>query len=447
MVQPSVSDLVRSVAHKLPPIDDPEFGSHFDQYGQSRVVLIGDASHGTSEFYRARAAITQRLIEQHNFNIVAIEGDWPDARAIDRYVRYDPSTSSTSKIPVFKHFPQWMWRNTEVQGFVDWLRKHNAQLSLGQRTMFIGLDLYSMSTSIKAVIEYLDKVDPEIAAVARKRYGCLTPWAEDPAQYGRMAMSKGYGPCEAGVMAMLRDLMQKRADYAQAGNDGDGFLDAEMNARVVVDSEKYYRAMYYGDSQSWNLRDTHMFQTLARLMKLKPVSKAVIWAHNSHLGDARATAMGENRGEINLGQLCREHFTNPGEVIIIGTGTDGGPDCTVAAADEWDEPMKVMKVNPSREDSYERVMHNTGIPSFVLDLREGYQDAEVLKALAQPRLERFIGVIYRPDTERWSHYMKACLTKQFDAFVWFDKSTAVHAFETAQPKEAPSKGETYPFGL
>lgn len=303
-----------------------------------------------------------------------------------------------------------------------------------------------MGSSIKAVVEYLDKVDPEAAATARKRYGCLEPWVEDPSQYGRAALNRGHAPCEAGVMKMLRELLRKRLEYAQGDNNGEAFLDAEMNARVVQDSEKYYRAMYYGDNESWNLRDTHMFQTLSRLMKLKPNAKAVVWAHNSHLGDARATGMGENRGEINLGQLCRENFTTPGEVTLIGTGTDGGPDCTVAAADEWDEPMKVMKVNPSREDSYERIMHDTGIPSFLLNLRKGHQDEEVLRALEKPRLERFIGVIYRPDTERWSHYMRACLTKQFDAFVWFDKSKAVHAFETAQPKEAPSLGETYPFG-
>ncbi|OTA53317.1 putative erythromycin esterase [Hypoxylon sp. EC38] len=426
-------ELLKSAAQQLPPIDSQEFGAKFDVFGKSRLVLIGDGSHGTSEFYRARAAITKRLIEEHGFTHVAIEADWPDARSIDHYVRQHPRRSKDVPIRVFDHFPRWMWRNSEVQEFVDWLREHNADLPMNQRTSFNGLDLYSMGASIRAVIEYLDRVDPTLAKAARKRYGCLEPWLDDPHEYGRKSFLEGSAKCEPGVIKMLQELLAHRIELASHPEDGESFLDAEMNARVVRDSEKYYRSMFHGDKTSWNIRDTHMFDILSRLLKLKPGSKAIVWAHNSHLGDARGSSMGTERGEINLGQLCRENF--PGEVSIIGCGTHTG---TVAAADEWDEPMQIMNVVPSRPDSYERVMHDTGIPSFMVDLRG-------LKT--EPMLQRFIGVIYRPATERWSHYIKTILTKQYDVFVWFDRTNAVNAFETAQPKEALSRGETYPFGV
>ncbi|KAI1653656.1 putative erythromycin esterase [Daldinia decipiens] len=425
--------LLKSAAQELPPIESNEFGAKFDIFGNSRLVLIGDGSHGTSEFYRARAAITKRLIEKHGFTHVAIEGDWPDARSIDHYVRQYPRWPEDVPVHAFDHFPRWMWRNAEVQEFVDWLREHNAQLPMNRRTSFNGLDLYSMGSSIRAVVEYLDRVDPALANAARKRYGCLEPWTDDPQEYGRKSFQDGSAKCEPGVIKMLQELLKKRIQLASHPEDRESFVDAEMNARVVRDSEKYYRAMFHGDKTSWNIRDTHMFNTLSRLLKLKPGSKAVVWAHNSHLGDARGSSMGARRGELNLGQLCRENY--PGEVSIIGCGTHTG---TVAAADEWDEPMKVMNLVPSRQDSYERMMHDTGIPSFMVDLR---------RLKTGPMLQRFIGVIYRPGTERWSHYIKTILSEQYDAFVWFDKTSAVNVFEIAQPKEALSKGETYPFGV
>jgi erythromycin esterase-like protein len=404
--------------------------------------LLSLTSHGTSEFYRARAAITKRLIQQHGFNMVAIEGDWPDARIIDRYVRKQPSPHSLKPDPIFQHFPRWMWRNTELQSFVDWMEQHNAALAPDQRTGFYGLDLYSLGASIRAVIDYLDRNDPESAVTARARYACLEPWVDDPAKYGRVALNKGYAPCEAGAVAMLRDLLKKRLSLTE--NDGsEEFLNAEINARVVRDAERYYRAMYYGGAESWNLRDDHMFNTLAILLKSKPGAKAVVWAHNSHVGDARYTDM-TAKDELNIGQLCRQTFSKPGEVSIIGMSTHNG---VVAAAREWDTAEQHTPINPSRSDSYERVMHDTGIPSFTLDLRAQQENEELRQALMKPRLERFIGVIYRPDTEFWSHYMKAVLPKQFDALVWFDRTSAVTPFERVQPREALSVEETYPFGL
>jgi len=439
----AIPPMIANAAQSLPNIDSKDFASHFDTYGQSRVVLIGDASHGTSEFYRARAAITKRLITHYGFNIVAIEGDWPDAKALDRYVRHMPANHSpkdTRDLRVFDHFPRWMWRNKETSDFVDWLRKYNGSVPAGERTMFGGLDLYSMGKSMRAVIEYLDRVDPETARLARKRYSCLEPWAEDPAMYGRHAWMQRAAPCEQGVVRVLKDLLEKRLELSR--HDGEDFFDAEMNARLVKDAEGYYRSMFYGQDDSWNRRDTHFFQTLVQLLKHRSGAKAVVWAHNSHVGDARHTGKGEARDELNIGQLCKEQWG--ASCSIIGCGTHTG---TVAAADEWDDPMSVMDVVPSRKDSYERLMHDSGVPNFLLDLRDGRMDSELRQALLEPRLERFIGVIYRPATERYSHYVRAALPEQFDGYVWFDKSYAVQAFETAQPEEPPSAGETYPFGL
>lgn len=330
-----------------------------------------------------------------------------------------------------------MWRNTDVDAFVAWLREHNAGLAEEKRAGFYGLDLYNLNGSIQAVIQYLDRVDPAAAAVARERYGCLTPWKSDPAAYGRMALTEGYARCEEGLVTMLRDLFAKQRDYVAA--DGDDFLDVAQNSRLIASAETYYRVMYYGSAESWNLRDMHMFDTLELLLAAKGTdARAVVWAHNSHIGDARFTEMGQARKELNIGQLVREQYDE--RARLIGFGTHAG---TVAAATDWDGPMEVKRVNPSRPDSYERQCHDAGVGRFLLDLREGAHDA-LRERLMEPRLERFIGVIYRPETERWSHYSTAILPRQFDAFVWFDTTNAVIPLPMVQREGAE---ETYPFGL
>jgi erythromycin esterase-like protein len=302
---------------------------------------------------------------------------------------------------------------------------------------FYGLDLYNLGGSIRAVIDYLDDVDPEAALVARQRYGCLQPYAKNPQRYGRMALTEGYARCEVGVVQMLREMMARRAEYA--AEDGDEWLDAAANARLVKNAEAYYRAMYQGSAESWNLRDTHMYETLCQLLDAKgPGSKAVVWAHNSHIGNAAHTEMGEVRDELNIGQLVKEKFKD--QARLIGFGTHTG---TVAAADDWDEPMQVKQVRPSLAGSYERVCHETGIPRFLLDLRED-QNPEAVEGLLEPRLERFIGVIYRPETERWSHYAQAVLPRQFDGWVWFDETQAVTPLPGA---EEPGEDDMWPFGL
>ena len=432
---PSVTALIRDVAEPLPELDDPAFGAIFDRFAQARVVLLGEATHGTSEFYRARAQITRRLIERHGFNIVAAEADWPDAAQIDRYVRHKAVHIGSG--PAFRRFPQWMWRNAEVASFVDWLRAHNAGLHPHEQTGFFGLDIYNMNASIGAVIEYLDRFDPEAAAVARERYGCLTPWQRDPTTYGRAALTTGYAKCERPVLLALQGLLDKRLEYEV--QDRDGFLDAAQNARLVASAERYYRAMYYATADSWNLRDRHMFDTLNRLMDWRGANgRAVVWAHNSHIGNAEATDMGKVRDEINIGQLCREKFG--GNAALIGFGTDRG---TVAAADDWDGPMKVKTVRPAHPESYEYLCCESGIRRFMLDLRKGQRE-DLRSALMPARLERAIGVIYRPETELASHYFDAHLPEQFDGYVWFEETHAVKPLPTESQQGLP---ETYPFGL
>ena len=431
----SPAEAVRDAAEPLPDIDDPVFGAAFDRFADARVVLLGEASHGTSEFYRARAAISKRLIERHGFTIVAVEADWPDAAHVDRYVRHRPRREGEEV--AFQRFPTWMWRNVEVDAFVRWLRGHNEGRDPSRATGFYGLDLYNLGSSIRAVIDYLDDVDPDAAAVARERYGCLRPWSKNPAGYGRMAVTQGFAQCQQPVVQMLRELLQKRMEYV--AEDGDEFLDAAANARLVKNAEAYYRVMYHGAAESWNLRDTHMFETLCQLLDAKgPSAKAIVWAHNSHIGDASHTEMGQVREELNIGQLCRERFG--AEAVLVGFGTHSG---TVAAASDWDAPMEIKDVRPAISGSYESLCHDSGRDRFLLDLREGRNEA-ARAVLREPRLERFIGVIYRPETERWSHYAEASLPGQFDAWLWFDRTHAVAPL--AGPVRV-GEDETYPFGL
>ena len=429
--------LVRNLAdaaESFPSIEAADLNPLMERIGSARIVLLGEATHGTSEFYRMRERITRDLIVKKGFSFVAIEADWPDAARVDHYVRhfqYPPSEWTA-----FARFPTWMWRNTEVRDFVSWLRKHNGAVERNKRVAFHGLDLYSLYDSIRSVLNYLDEVDPESARVARERYGCLTPWQRDPATYGHAALTGSYPTCESHVVRALTDLLAKRRTYAE--HDGERFLDAEQNARLVANAERYYRIMYYGSRASWNLRDSHMFETLKNLLAYHGSdSKAVVWAHNSHVGNAGATEMAA-RGEYNLGQLCRREF---GEgAYLVGFGTHSG---TVAAASEWDGPMEIKTVRPALPNSYEQLCHATGLARFMLGLR-GRDDLCKPAGLGNERLQRAIGVIYRPETELASHYFRASLPQQFDEYIWFDDSRAVTPLETAEVKGLP---DTYPFGV
>ncbi|CAI7637303.1 unnamed protein product [Penicillium manginii] len=443
-----LQELFNQAIQPLPAIDDDSFASHFDTFA-------GDGSHGTSEFYSARAEITKRLVQKHGYTIIALEADWPDAEAIDRYVRMRPGPKAgiggiAKGHEPFNRFPSWMWRNREMQDLVEWVRDWNTRQPPENRAGFYGLDLYSMGASIRAVIDYLDGIDPAAAKVARKRYGCLEPWVEDPTSYG-LASLHGMKDCESEVMGILRNLLNRRMEYVEkelvgGGDSEEEFQSGKQNAYLVRDAEKYYKAMYWSSAMSWTMRDTHMFDTLHRLMQHRPPPKhkAIVWAHNSHVGDARYTSMGLRRNEVNIGQLCRERLGRE-NVCILGCGTHTG---TVAAAHDWDEDMEVMDVNPSMDESWEMIAHQTGVPSFVVDFRHTIMDRSLRAAMAaEDRVERFIGVIYRPDTERTSHYSHAFLHKQLDGYIWFDRTEAVKPLETIQPKTAFGKEETYPFGL
>jgi erythromycin esterase-like protein len=432
-------DLIASAAEPLGHIDEAGFGAMFDRFGDARVVCLGEASHGTSEFYRARAEISRRLIERHGFNIVAVEADWPDAATIDRYVRHRPWREGELK--AFERFPTWMWRNREFDGFIRWLHDHNANRAYERMCGFYGLDLYNLSGSMRAVIDFLERESPELARLAHRRYGCLEPWAEEPQLYGRNALIEGYARCEVGVVEMLKDLIQHQLDcYAP---DCDEWLDAAANAQLVKDAEAYYRVMYHGSAESWNLRDQHMFDALNMILDAKPNSKAIVWAHNSHIGNAAFTDMGMQRDELNIGQLCKDKWDDRARLVGLGTHTG-----TVAAADDWDEPMKIKHVRPSLPQSYERASHEAGLDRFLLDLREGEVGREIQQELMAPRLERFIGVIYRPETERWSHYSEAILPRQFDSWLWFDETHAVTPLPAEKrPGDHAQVNETFPFGV
>lgn len=422
--RPSLPALIRDAAESFSAIPTVNLKPLLDRIGKARLVLIGEASHGTSEFYRIRAEITKALIERKNFDFVAVEADWPDAYRIHDFVTHK-ERDEPYDWEAFSRFPTWMWRNQEVLDFMHWLRDFNLhQRPKERRAGFFGLDLYSLFTSIDRVLDYLGRVDPEAADVARTRYGCLTPWEGDPATYGRAALSGRYRSCEGEVVKMLQDMSRRRVQAAV--KDGEDLFDAQLNTKLVADAEEYYRIMYYGSNASWNHRDTHMFETLQLLLqRYGQGAKAVIWAHNSHLGNAAATQFGRE-GQWNIGQLCREKFGD--EVYAIGQGTDHG---TVVAASNWDAPLEIKRVRPGHPESYERLMHLTEMEAFFLPLTKS-TNGGLKSALAASRLERAIGVIYRPETERQSHYFEASLPAQFDEWIWFDETSALRALTTEQ---------------
>jgi erythromycin esterase-like protein len=435
MASEQLVNALRLHAEPLPAPDDQiHFGPFFDRFGDAQIVLLGEATHGTSEFYAARAAITRRLVERHGFTVLAVEADWPDAARIDGYVRHHAKRPRRGES--FVRFPTWMWRNIEVLTFADWLRSHNETVPDRAKVSFHGLDVYSLGESIHSVLSYLDKVDPDEAARARWRYGCLTPWQDEPAKYGRAVVYGERASCEDAVVTQLHKLLEKRLNYL--ADDGDAWFDAAQNARIVRAAERYYRAMYQSSAASWNLRDQHMFKTLEAVIAHRGAgTKAVVWAHNSHIGDASATAMGWN-GEFNVGQLCRVAYGD--DTVLIGFGTDTG---TVAAASDWGADMQVKTVRPARDDSYEHAFRLTGVARSLTDWR-GPQRRPLAERLREPLLERAIGVVYRPDTELLSHYFEAVLADQFDAYVWFERTRAVTPLGHEKPHGAP---ETYPFGL
>lgn len=425
---------------------DDDYDGLLAMVGDRRVVLIGEGSHGTREFYRERARITRRLIDECGFTIVAVEADWPDAHRVDRFVCADsPDRNSRDALSGFRRFPAWMWRNVEVLEFVDWLRRHNDQLPAGrERVHFCGLDLYSLRTSIEAVIAYLDANDPDEARRARERYACFDHVGADGQAYGFALAHQRVLPCEDEVVAQLLELRRRSEQYLS--RDGvvaeDRLFDAEQNAVLVRDAEEYYHQMYRADVSSWNLRDRHMAATVDALLRYhgrrSGTAKIVIWEHNSHIGDARATAMSA-RGELNVGQLVRQRY-GVAECLLVGLTTFDG---TVTAADDWGGPARRWRVRPALPGSHEELLHQIGVPAFWLSLTSG----RARDVLAARRRERAIGVIYRPRTELQSHYFVARMAGQFDVVVHIDRTHALEPLDTTPLWEQDEPPETYPTGL
>jgi erythromycin esterase-like protein len=436
------ADLVAQAAHRIATA--AAYDRLIELAGEAQFVLIGEASHGTHDFYATRAELTRRLIEEKDFRVVALEADWPDTLRVHRYVTgRAPERDAAEALGDFRRFPAWMWRNTVMVEFVNWLRNWNLHSDRkGTGAGIFGMDLYSLHTSMESVLGYLDKVDPESARRARRRYSCFELFGEDPQAYG-YATTRGHSePCEDEVVAQLTELRRKYGEFMS--RDGqvakDEFFYAEQNARLVTNAERYYRSMFRGREESWNLRDQHMTETLAALISHFDGGrgKVVVWAHNSHLGDARATEM-RARGECNVGQLTRERFGE--RVFGIGFSTYSG---TVTAARDWGNPAECRRVRPGLAGSYEKFFHETEVPRFWLNLREGNAATEILR---ERRLQRAIGVIYRPETERESHYFEACLPEQFDAVIHLDETRSLEPLERNSEWVRGELPETYPEGL
>ena len=439
--------MMKAIADVARPVTgtSDDYNGLLELVGTKRFVLIGEASHGTHEFYRERARITRRLVEELGFNAIAVEGDWPDAYRVNRYVMgMSADTNAEVALRDFRRFPAWMWRNHDVVHFVEWLRSRNdAHRHPATKARFFGLDLYSLRASMEAVVSYLDRVDPREARRARERYSCFDHVGGEGQAYGYALAHQAAIPCEDEVVAQLIEL-RRRAD-AYLRRDGwvaeDELFFAEQNAIVVRDAEEYYQQMYRAEVSSWNLRDRHMAATLdalaAHLERQFGLAKVVVWEHNSHVGDARATGMSA-RGELNVGQLARQRYRH--DCLLIGFSTFDGH---VTAASDWDGPAERKRVRPARSDSHEALLHRVGVPDFWVSTANPAAAA----VLRVPRLERAIGVIYRPETERQSHYFDARLADQFDVVIHQDHTHALEPLERTALWDRGEPPETFPTGI
>ena len=436
------ANIVRDAAHPIGSAAD--YDQIVELAGDAQFVLIGEASHGTHEFYEIRAALTRRLVEEKGFRVVALEADWPDMLRVHRYVRgLGDDADADAALGGFMRFPQWMWRNTVMLEFLEWAREWNRRPENERSQVgLFGMDLYSLHASIDAVLAYLAKTDPDAAARARRRYSCFEHFGEDPQVYGYAAAKGVAETCEQAVVEQLIELRRKYDEtQAHTGErEAEELFFAEQNARLVRNAERYYRSMFRGRASSWNPRDSHMAETLNALVTRldSGATKVIVWAHNSHLGDARATEMAE-RGEHNVGQLVRERIGN--EAFLIGFSTYSG---SVTAATDWGEPGERKTVRRGLGASYEELFHNVGLPQFWLNLREQNRATELLK---KPRLQRAIGVIYAQATERWSHYFHARVAEQFDVMIHLDETTALHPLEKSGTWVTGELPDTFPSSL
>jgi erythromycin esterase-like protein len=443
------SILAQAIAEQATPLTGAraDFDPLFERIGDSRFVLLGEATHGSHEFYKIRAQLTKRLICEKGFDAVAVEADWPDMYRVNRFVRgLGDDTDAVDALADFQRFPQWMWRNADVLDFAGWLRAHNdAIANPSARIGCYGLDLYSLHSSMAAVLAYLDSHDPDAARRARARYECFDVFGEAPEHYGQAVALGLSADCEHEVLAQLVELLRARGSRVRDGGlaADDALFEAEQNARVVAHAEEYYRSSFLRGVSTWNLRDTHMMETLdalaAHLQRLGRPGKIVVWAHNSHVGDSAAMAHRAERDEITIGHLCRERHRR--DTRLVGFTTYEG---TVTAASDWGGAAERKTVRTALDGSFEALFHRTQVPRFALVLdRLG----EVTAALHESRLERAIGVIYRPQTERWSHYFDVRLADQLDAVIHIDQTRALEPLERTARWEKGELPETYPSGL
>jgi erythromycin esterase-like protein len=429
-----LADAVR--ARALPLVDADSLDPLLDTIGDARFVLLGEASHGTSEFYTWRAAISRRLIEEKGFSFIAVEGDWPDCYRVNRYVKghADSGADAESVLHAFDRWPTWMWANREMVELVEWLGRRNAPLPWDRRVGFYGLDVYSLYDSLRAVTAYLEHVDPEAARAARKAYSCFEPYAEDVQEYAR-ATALVPTSCEDETIRILTALRARAPSYREDGRDA--YFDAEQNALVARNAELYYRTMVRGGSASWNVRDYHMMETLDRLAAHHgPGSKAIVWEHNTHIGDARFTDMAR-AGMVNVGQLARQAHERDG-VVLVGFGTHRG---SVIAGAEWGAPMERMAVPSAREGSYEALFHAARDEDFLLL----FDDERTPAGLEEVRGHRAIGVVYDPRLEHWGNYVPTILPSRYDAFLFIDESHALDPLHMPIHVDGDAP-ETYPTG-
>ena len=433
----TIAESVKKQALRLEHADDLD--PLIDHIGESRYVLLGEASHGTSEFYSWRAALSRRLIEERGFSFVAVEGDWPDCYRVNRYVKAYPESGRSAEevIHAFERWPTWMWANREVAEFAEWLRRFNDRRERQRRAGFYGLDVYSLWDSMNAVVQYLESIDPEFARTARSAYRCFEPYGDDAQEYAR-ATAIVPTSCEREAVSVLAALRAKATEYRDDG--ADAYFNAEQNAHVARNAELYYRTMVRGGPTSWNVRDNHMVETLERTMAhYGPDAKAIVWEHNTHIGDARFTDMAR-AGMYNVGQLVRQDHGDDG-VVLVGFGTHRG---TVIAGEEWGAPMRRMRVPNARDGSVEHALHESGRGDMLL-LFDGSDDGGI-SALAEPIGHRAIGVVYDPRNEAWGNYVPTIVPRRYDAFIHIDESSGVDALHMPVLVDGEPP-ETYPSGM
>jgi len=439
MAEPSreATGLIERIGRMALPLEGPkDLDPLLERIGDARYVLLGEASHGTSEYYRWRTWISQRLIREKGFSFIAVEGDWPDCYRVNRYVKGFPDSGMDARevLDSFNRWPTWMWANEEVVALAEWLRRHNARLEEAERVGFFGLDVYSLWESLYAVIGYLHKADRSALPAARRAFRCFEPFGEDVQEYAR-ATALVPDSCEDEVIDLLKELRARGPKYRADGREE--YFAAEQNALIVRGAEAYYRAMVRGGPESWNIRDRHMTETLERLMGHHgPEARGIVWEHNTHIGDARATDMADD-GMVNIGQLMRERHAGEG-VVLVGFGSHRG---TVIAGDEWDAPMEVMEVPPGREGSWEDILHRAGETNKLLLLDDVRDD----DAFLEERGHRAIGVVYHPERERYGNYVPTVLPRRYDAFCYIDETHALHPLHLRP--DLSKIPETYPSGV